>query len=440
MVVTYVSDADLVARSRLRDAAAFGSLVERHQRLVFGVALARCGDPALAEDVAQEAFVAAWNDLDRLRDVDRVGSWVAGIARNLAATAARSRARRDADLPEAALPVRTPEDEALSREDRELLQRALADIPVEHREALVLFYLQGHSIAQIAADLGVREDLVKQRLSRGRRGLRESVTARVESALARVRPGPAFGIGVVAAVSALTTREAVARSAARKAFVVMSGTKKLVAAAVVAILVLVGGVWLVVRRAADEPRVDPASGAGSSAVATPSPAVTDAKAQPRVRRMPDPSMRASLLDQIRAAKERRAPAEPGSAGGEVLEVAPRDPDEDKAFIASSMKEVEGFVAECYANGLARNPKLSGTVTANLTIEGEPGVGGVIGDSKIDDASSGLKDPEVLACIQETLYALEIEPPSGGGSIPIRYSFAFSADDGLGTALITGPPK
>jgi RNA polymerase sigma-70 factor, ECF subfamily len=109
-------------------------LVERHQRLVFGVALARCRDPALAEDLTQEAFVAAWRDLDRLRDVERVGSWVAGIARNLASSASRDRARRQADsavpVPSPALDeVPTPEDEVLEREDRELLRRALAVCP-----------------------------------------------------------------------------------------------------------------------------------------------------------------------------------------------------------------------------------------------------------------------------------------------------------------------
>src|SRR6476469_9516 len=114
------ADAELVARSRNADAEAFGEIVERHQQLVFGVALARCQDPALAEDVAQEAFVTAWRDLDRLRDGERVGTWVAGIARNLAATAARARARRqprEAAAPEPAAPS-TPETEALAREDR----------------------------------------------------------------------------------------------------------------------------------------------------------------------------------------------------------------------------------------------------------------------------------------------------------------------------------
>src|SRR5688572_12295283 len=132
-----VSDAELVTRSRRRDTAAFGSLVERHQDLVFGVALARCGDPELASDLVQDAFVAAWRSLDQLRDLDRVGSWVAGIARNLAANAIRARAREAKLVPETAT-VPTPEDAALEREGRELIQRALADLPETHREVLVL--------------------------------------------------------------------------------------------------------------------------------------------------------------------------------------------------------------------------------------------------------------------------------------------------------------
>src|SRR5690349_3112172 len=186
------TDVELVERCRRRDADAFGALVTRHQQLVFGVALARCQDPALAEDVAQEAFVAAWRDLDRLRDGERVGTWVAGIARNLAANAVRTRGRRqDAALPEP-VTTPTPEDEAVERQDRELLASALADVPEAHRETLVLFYLEGQSIAEIATGLGVKEDLVKQRLSRGRKSLRDSVATRVESALTRARLRPAF--------------------------------------------------------------------------------------------------------------------------------------------------------------------------------------------------------------------------------------------------------
>ncbi|MBS1120038.1 MAG: hypothetical protein H6Q90_2266, partial [Deltaproteobacteria bacterium] len=248
MPAEVIADAELVERSRRRDAEAFGLLVERHQQLVFGVALARCRDRALAEDVAQDAFVAAWRDLDRLRDVDRVGSWVAGIARNLAANAVRVQLRRRVDPPELASSpdVPSPEDEAVEREDRELLRHALGDIPQAHRESLVLHYMEGRSVADIAAALGIREDLVKQRLSRGRRALRDGVATRVEAALTRTRLRPAFSAGVVAALLTVGAREAAAAGVTGKAIAFMSA-KKLALAALALFLLAGGALWFGTR-------------------------------------------------------------------------------------------------------------------------------------------------------------------------------------------------
>lgn len=239
-----LSDADLVERSRRRDAQAFGSLVERHHRLVFGVAFAKCRDATLAEDIAQEAYVVAWSDLGRLRDAERVGSWIAGIARNLAVSAARERARA-AELTEL-VDARTPEDEALEREDRALLHDALEAVPDTHREALVLYYLEGQSVARIAEGLNIREDLVKQRLTRGRNALRDNIAARVETALGRLRPRAGVGAGVAAAISVLDNSEAVG---APGKVIAMASTKKTVAvgAAILAALAIVGGVTVGVR-------------------------------------------------------------------------------------------------------------------------------------------------------------------------------------------------
>jgi DNA-directed RNA polymerase specialized sigma24 family protein len=66
-----VSDADLVRRSVAGESLAFAQLVEKHQRLVFGVALSNARNGVEAEDLAQEAFVKAWRDLRRLRDPKR---------------------------------------------------------------------------------------------------------------------------------------------------------------------------------------------------------------------------------------------------------------------------------------------------------------------------------------------------------------------------------
>ena len=135
------------------------------------------------------AFVAAWRDLDRRATALASARGSQGSHEILRrARCARGTPRALAVEPPADAP--TPEDHAVEREDRELLQRALGELPEAHREALVLYYLQGESVAQIAGVLGITEDLVKQRLSRARRALRESVAARVESVLSRARPRP----------------------------------------------------------------------------------------------------------------------------------------------------------------------------------------------------------------------------------------------------------
>ena len=412
-----IADTELVERSRRRDADAFGALVERHQRLVVGVALARCGDPALAEDIAQEAFVAAWRDLDRLRDGERVGPWVAGIARNLAASAVRTQARRSAvaggfggrTAPpiDPAWSAPSPEDAALAREDRELLERALADVPDAHRDVLVRYYLGGESVAAIAAALGIREDLVKQRLSRGRRALRESVLARVDSALERARPQRLGG----------------------KVLLVMTAKKLAIAAVVVALAI--GGATAWYRRGeSSAPPTPPTATATKPAPTTPPPT----KIEPHVRKLPDPSKRAAMLEAIRERRAQRAGAAgvAGTSAGTSSTPAPSLPaaaapdEEQKDYIRAAVHELIPMLTDCYNEGIERDPKIEGTVVVEFTLEGDPDIGGVVGDSKIDPdpKESSLADVQVRECIQQTMYGLQIDPPKSG-LVKVRYPFAFS---------------
>src|SRR6185503_17632155 len=96
------TDAELLEASRRGEHAAFGALVERYQRMVSAVSYSRTRDQALSEDVAQDTFLAAWRQLDQLREPGRLSSWLCGIARNLARKARRARRRDelvDADDP-----------------------------------------------------------------------------------------------------------------------------------------------------------------------------------------------------------------------------------------------------------------------------------------------------------------------------------------------------
>jgi RNA polymerase sigma factor (sigma-70 family) len=413
------SDVELVERSRRRDAEAFGTLVTRHQQLVFGVALAKCGDPALAEDVAQEAFVAAWRDLDRLRDAEQIGSWVAGIARNLAASAARTRARRERAFGDAGTEVPappTPRDEALEREDRELLQRALADIPDVQREALVLFYLEGRSIAQIARTLAISDDAVKQRLSRGRGALRDSVADRVESVLARTRLRPAFGAGVIALLSTAGAK----RATAGKVVLVMSA-KKLVILVATVLAIAGGAVWFGTRdRGAHE------AAAAAPPATMPATAAQGTPGKVHVEKLADKVARELLLAKIKDAEARRNEATATPASQHAATPRPTLPggDLDKDYIRAAVKQIIPMLTECYEHGLLRDPKLAGKVVVDFTIEGEQDVGGLVGESTIDATHSDLPDPQVRECIQETMYALQIDPPPNGGMIEVKYPFEF----------------
>ncbi|MGE5184851.1 MAG: RNA polymerase sigma factor [Acidobacteriota bacterium] len=177
------SDADLIDASRRGERDAFGVLVERYARMVEAVSYAGTRDRALGEEIAQETFVAAWRDLDRLRDTSAVRSWLCGIARNLARKERRRRGREVvAPSPDAAAPG-TPFDAVHDGEAERLVAAALERIPDAYREALVLFYYEQRSTRDVAEALGVSEEAVHQRLSRGRRFVAAELEASVERVL-----------------------------------------------------------------------------------------------------------------------------------------------------------------------------------------------------------------------------------------------------------------
>jgi len=199
------TDAELVAATLGGNRQAFGALVERHQQFVCALAYARTGSVAASEDIAQETFVAAWKNLARLRAPENFRGWLSGTARHLAARFHRGRQSTDSLSEEIAAAGPGPSEEAMTREEEAMLWATLEQLPENFREPLVLFYRGGQSVQEIAAALEISEDAAKQRLSRGRALLQETVRAQVESALEHSRPGAAFTIAVLAAIPALTT-------------------------------------------------------------------------------------------------------------------------------------------------------------------------------------------------------------------------------------------
>lgn len=201
-----ITDAELVAASRRGEREAFGHLVERYLGLVCAVSYSSTRNQALSEDVAQETFLAAWAQLDSLRETSRVRSWLCGIARNLARKARLRGAREtpallDDGAPAAwSAPTATPFEAASAAETERLVWSALDHVPAAYREVLVLYYQQQRSLREVAHALGISEDAALQRLTRGRRHLAGQVTDLVEQALEGSRPRRGLAAAVMAAL------------------------------------------------------------------------------------------------------------------------------------------------------------------------------------------------------------------------------------------------
>lgn len=212
MITADSTDATLVAASLRGNRDAFAQIVARYQALVCSLAYSSTGNLNQSEDLAQETFVTAWKELSRLKEPQKLRSWICGIARNLIHNSLRRHSKEPAHhaesldvIHESAGEAPLPSEQTIGKEEEAILWRSLERIPESYREPLVLFYREGQSVERVAAELELTEDAVKQRLSRGRKLLADEVTAFVEGALKQSAPGRAFTIGVLSALPALAT-------------------------------------------------------------------------------------------------------------------------------------------------------------------------------------------------------------------------------------------
>ena len=168
-MTTVKSVAELVARAQRGDPAAFGELARRHLRMAFVIALAVLGRPADAEDVAQDAFVAALERIRDCREPARFSGWLVAIVRNRALHALEKRKLRDPHgEPDAHAAAGAPGDVVLRRR----LLDALARLTDVQREVVLLHDLHGASHAEIGEALGLSEVNCRQHLFTARRALR----------------------------------------------------------------------------------------------------------------------------------------------------------------------------------------------------------------------------------------------------------------------------
>lgn len=163
-------EAWLVGLAQRGDLDAFEALVRRHRLRVYRVALRILGDPAEAEDAAQDAFVQAWQALERFRGDAAFGTWMYRVVTNRCLS--RLRDRRPANpLPKAELlpaPCTDTADSAVARVQLEAVKRSVGNLTPEQRAPWVLRELEGLTYEQIADALDLSLSAVKARIHRAR--------------------------------------------------------------------------------------------------------------------------------------------------------------------------------------------------------------------------------------------------------------------------------
>jgi RNA polymerase sigma-70 factor (ECF subfamily) len=175
-----VNEAELVRRAQRGETEAFAKLVTEHQRFVYNLALRSLGDAHEAEDVAQEAFVRAWQALSGFRGESRFQTWLYRIVVNLCFTRLPRLRRELAALSEEEaleIPSESFSDPAMGVEQAErraFLFRQIEALPESYRLLVTLRFQQELSYEEIASIVNLPLGTVKIGIFRARQRLREA--------------------------------------------------------------------------------------------------------------------------------------------------------------------------------------------------------------------------------------------------------------------------
>lgn len=167
------NDARAVNEARKGNSRAFGEIVLRYHKQVFNLSLMLMKNPQNAEEVTQDAFVRAYNKLDRYDSRQPFYPWLATIAVRLAQTRLR---RKQFELHEQdpdTIPGVAPDPLAsLLRDEQKMIWKLLTDLPSGERTAVFLVYKQELTVTEAAKAIGVTSGTIKTLLFRARKHLR----------------------------------------------------------------------------------------------------------------------------------------------------------------------------------------------------------------------------------------------------------------------------
>ena len=181
--MTREEESRIIARILEGDGNAYESLVLKNQRKVYHLCLRMTGNPSDAEDLAQEAFIKAYNNLESFKGESGFSQWLYRLASNVCIDHLRREKRRDVGsltyLDDAGIALElelpderfTPEGSLERRQVEESIQKGLDTLSLEHRRILIMRELEGLSYEEIGYHLELSPGTVKSRISRARQSL-----------------------------------------------------------------------------------------------------------------------------------------------------------------------------------------------------------------------------------------------------------------------------
>ena len=200
---------DLPAASR-GDSAAYSRIVGACQNSITAIALAMVRDVQTSEDIAQEAFLNAWQNIRKLQNPSSFLPWLRQITRNLAHDHLRARQRSPRcvdDMDMAIESAADPEPSAIERliasERAQVAAELISALPDESREVLLLYYREGQSSQQVASLLGLSDAAVRKRLSRARNTVRGELMERFAAFATASAPSVGFTTMVASALGVI---------------------------------------------------------------------------------------------------------------------------------------------------------------------------------------------------------------------------------------------